>query len=309
MQAESGLEAALEAFLAALERERRASPHTLAAYRRDLAQLKAFVEVARPNAKTPSDIDVMVLRRWLAELTKTHATASIARKIAAVRAFYRHLLKRGAVKHSPAAALVLPRVRRKLPTVLNVDAAASVVETAGGASDGDGASALRDRALLELLYSSGLRVSEIVSLDLGSVDVASAEARVIGKGNKERRVPIGSTALVALEKYLAVRPGLDTSGSQAIFLTARGARVTVRFVQRLVKRAGMLGAGRSDVHPHALRHTCATHMLEGGADLRSIQEMLGHASLATTQRYTHVSMDRILRVYDEAHPLARGKRP
>ena len=305
MQAESGLEAALEAFLAALERERRASPHTVAAYRRDLTQLLAFLAVARPAARAPSDVDVMALRRWLAELAKTHATSSVARKIAAVRAFYRHLLKRGAVKLSPAAALVLPRVRRKLPTVLNVDAAASVVETPGEA--GDDAGATRDRALLELLYSSGLRVSEIVSLDLGSVDLAGSEARVIGKGNKERRVPIGGAAIAALRRYLARRAELDTSGSQALFLSVRGARVTVRSVQRLVKKAGMLGAGRSDVHPHALRHTCATHMLEGGADLRSIQEMLGHASLATTQRYTHVSMDRILRVYDEAHPLARGR--
>lgn len=305
MQGESDLEAALEAFLVALDRERRASVHTLAAYRRDLAQLRAFLAVARPAARAPSDVDVTVLRRWLAELTKTHATTSIARKIAAVRAFYRYLLKRGAVKHSPAAALVLPRVRRKLPTVLNADAAASVVESAS--SEDDGPVALRDRAMLELLYSSGLRVSELVSLDVGAVDLDSAEARVIGKGNKERRVPVGGRAVDALRRWLARRVELDTAGVPALFLTPRGARVSVRATQRIVKRAGMLGAGRSDVHPHALRHTCATHMLEGGADLRSIQEMLGHASLATTQRYTHVSMDRILRVYDEAHPLARAR--
>ena len=285
MDAERELDAALEAFLTALERERRASPHTVLAYRRDLTQLVVFCRTSRPYVQRPADIDVTLLRRWLGELTKTHATSSVARKIAAVRAFYRFLMKRGSIKASPAAGLLLPRVRRKLPTVLNADAAAGVVET----PTGDDAGSRRDRALLELLYSSGLRVSEIVSLDRDAVDLSAAEARVVGKGNKERRVPIGATAIATL------------------FLSTRGRRVTVRAVQRLVKAAGMLGAGRSDVHPHALRHTCATHMLEGGADLRSIQELLGHASLATTQRYTHVSMDRILRVYDEAHPLARAK--
>jgi len=303
MDAERELDAALEAFLTALERERRASPHTVLAYRRDLTQLVVFCRTSRPYVQRPADIDVTLLRRWLGELTKTHATSSVARKIAAVRAFYRFLMKRGSIKASPAAALLLPRVRRKLPTVLNADAAAGVVET----PTGDDAGSRRDRALLELLYSSGLRVSEIVSLDRDAVDISLAEARVVGKGNKERRVPIGATAIATLERWLERRGELDAHGDRALFLSARGRRVTVRAVQRLVKAAGMLGAGRSDVHPHALRHTCATHMLEGGADLRSIQELLGHASLATTQRYTHVSMDRILRVYDEAHPLARAK--
>lgn len=306
MQA-SGLEASLEAFLAALERERRASSHTVLAYRRDLLQMRTFVESARPGIEGPADIDVTLLRRWLGALGKTHATTSIARKIAAVRAFYRFLAKRGIVKDSPAAALVLPRIRRKLPTVLNADAAAAVVE----ARAGDGVLERRDHAMLELLYSSGLRVSELASLDLGSVDLELSEARVIGKGNKERRVPIGTRAADALRLYLTQRSELDVSvdqgSSRAFFLGTKGRRVTVRAVQRVVRAAGMLGAARSDVHPHALRHTCATHMLEGGADLRSIQELLGHASLATTQRYTHVSMDRILSVYDAAHPLARAR--
>ncbi len=303
MTAASDLESALEAFLAALERERRASPHTVLAYRRDLAQMRAFVEAARPGIKGPADIDVTLLRRWLGALGKTHATTSIARKIAAVRALYRFLCKRGVVKDSPAAALVLPRVRRKLPTVLNADAAAAVVE----ARAGDDVLSRRDHAMLELLYSSGLRVSELVSLDLDAIDLDMLEARVVGKGNKERRVPIGSRAAAALRGWLEARRDLDQGGMRAVFLGTKGKRVTVRAVQRVVRAAGMLGAARSDVHPHALRHTCATHMLEGGADLRSIQELLGHASLATTQRYTHVSMDRILSVYDAAHPLARAR--
>jgi integrase/recombinase XerC len=301
----SELEMALEVFLSALERERRASPHTVLAYRRDLEQMRVFCQATRPNVARPADIDVTLLRRWLGELSKTHATTSIARKIAAVRAFYRHLSKRGLVAQSPAAALVLPRIRRKLPTVLNADAAASVVE----APDGSGAIAVRDRAMLELLYSSGLRVSELAGLDLDALDMEIGEARVIGKGNKERRVPIGTRALEALRAWLERRAELGGPATRAVFLGPRGNRISPRAVQRAVRNAGMLGAGRSDVHPHALRHTCATHMLEGGADLRSIQELLGHASLATTQRYTHVSMDQILRVYDAAHPLARARGP
>jgi integrase/recombinase XerC len=303
MTAASDLGSALEVFLAALERERRASPHTVLAYRRDLAQMREFVEAARPGIAGPADIDITLLRRWLGALSKTHATTSIARKIAAVRALYRFLCKRGVVKDSPAAALVLPRVRRKLPTVLNADAAAAVVE----ARAGDDPIEKRDHAMLELLYSSGLRVSELVSLDLDAIDLDMLEATVVGKGNKERRVPVGSRAAESLRSWLEARREIDRGGTRAVFLGAKGRRVTVRAVQRVVRAAGMLGAARSDVHPHALRHTCATHMLEGGADLRSIQEMLGHASLATTQRYTHVSMDRILSVYDAAHPLARAR--
>ncbi len=217
----------------------------------------------------------------------------------------------GVLVKSPADELASPKVRRPLPTFLGVDAAQEVVESPG--SDGDDASALRDRALLELLYGSGLRVSELCGLDVASLDLDGGSARVVGKGNKERIVPLGGKCVDAVRAYLAVRaelvhPKTGAQDPRALLLSRRGARLGVRAVQLLVHRYGALGAGRADLHPHALRHTCATHMLDGGADLRSIQEMLGHASLSTTQRYTHVSMEHLMKVYDQAHPLARVAR-
>ncbi len=299
----------MRAFVRSIETERRGSRHTAAAYRRDLAQLFAFAREKRPNAiLSIGDVNVLLLRSFLGSMADTHEPASIARKIASVRSFFRYCQKRGLASENPAKVLLLPKVRRKLPVVLNADAAASVVE----APEGDEPRARLDRAILELLYSSGLRVSELVGLDRGSVvlDRGAAEARVIGKGNKERRVPIGEKARMAILDYLGARAGLVAEAKgppdpEALFVTSRGRRISVRSVQLLVKKYGALGAGRGDLFPHALRHTCATHLLEGEADLRSIQELLGHASLATTQRYTHVSMSRILSVYDAAHPLAK----
>jgi integrase/recombinase XerC len=185
------------------------------------------------------------------------------------------------------------------------------MEAPGGAPGSD-ASRSRDTALLEVLYGSGLRVSELVQLDLGSVSFGEGSVRVLGKGKKERIVPFGSKAAEALRAYLAHRAELrhPKTGEQdpaALFLGRSGARLGVRWVQKLVHRYGALGTGRPDLHPHALRHSCATHMLEGGADLRAIQEMLGHSSLSTTQRYTHLSLDKLLEVYDKSHPLARAK--
>lgn len=306
-RAASELERSIARFVVALERERRASPHTVAAYRRDLAQLSAFVADKRPEAKRPADVDLGLLRGFLGQLARTRSSASVARKIAACRAYFRYLVRHGELDKNPAADLALPRVRRKLPMHLGVDAAAQVME----APESDDAVALRDRAVLELLYGSGLRVSELSGLDLDHLVLAPGheEARVLGKGDKERTVPIGAKSREALLAWLErraelLRPGGDAG--RAVFVSRRGARLDVRAVQRLVQRWGMAGAGRADLHPHALRHTCATHLLDGGADLRAIQELLGHASLATTQRYTHVSMERILKVYDEAHPLAKA---
>ena len=198
-------------------------------------------------------------------------------------------------------------MRKPLPTFLGVDAAREVMETPTG--DSQSARALRDKALLEVLYGLGLRVGELVALDFGNLDLEGRTVRVIGKGNKERIVPLGRPSIDAVRAYLAVRASLSdrrgTSHPTALFLTSRGGRMGARQVQLMVHRQGALGAGRSDLHPHALRHSCATHMLEGGADLRAIQEMLGHASMATTQRYTHVSLDQLMKVYDSAHPLAK----
>jgi integrase/recombinase XerC len=200
-----------------------------------------------------------------------------------------------------------------LPRFLSAEAAAEVVITPLGQSTLTGVHRLRDAAALELLYGCGVRVSELVALDLADISLEGAELRVLGKGGKERIVPLGSKAADALGGYLAERgrlrhPKTGHLDENALLLGRGGRRLTTRWIQKLVKRYGALGAGRPDLHPHALRHSCATHMLEGGADLRAIQEMLGHASLSTTQRYTHLSLDQLLSVYDRAHPLSKQKR-
>lgn len=294
---------AARAFLVSLAAERRASPHTVAAYRRDLAQLTAFA--AEKRAHRLGDLDVHVLRAWLGTLARTHAAASIARKMAAVRSLFRHARRRGDVEIDPTSGLASPRVRRGLPTLLNVDDANRVLDE----TDGEAPRDVLDRAVLEVLYGSGVRVSELCGLDLADVriDGSGGELRVLGKGRKERVVPLGAPAAEAIRAWLDERARRAASGPShetALFLAPRGGRLGVRAVQRLVQRRGALGAGRADLHPHALRHTCATHMLDGGADLRVIQEMLGHASLSTTQRYTHVSIEHLVRAYDRAHPLA-----
>jgi integrase/recombinase XerC len=321
-------------FLVHLADERRASPNTVSAYGRDLDALLSFVDTrgdslpARRPRREPTTksttLDVFVLRAWLGELARTCKPSSVARKIASVRAFGRWMKRQGHSHVNPAEQLASPKVRRELPTFLSAEDAASVVESPDAESAGNrppttqaeilrrDAVALRDRALLELLYGGGLRVAEACGLDLGQLSLDEKTARVLGKGRKERMVPLGGKAADALNAWLAVRGDLAHPRTRfvdphAVFLSTRGRRLNSRAVQLLVRRYGLLGAGRTDLHPHALRHTCATHMLDGGADLRVIQEMLGHASLSTTQRYTHVSVAHLLKVYDAAHPLAKSK--
>jgi integrase/recombinase XerC len=273
---------AIARFSAHLAGERRASAHTTAAYRRDLEQLAAFVAEAREREPTVRDLDIFVLRKWLGTLARRCAPSSVARKIAAARALGRWLESRGEIAKNPASDIASPKVSRPLPTFLPPEQAAEVVEVPGEASP----ARLRDRAMLEVLYGSGLRVSELVGLDLDDVDLAGAAVRVVGKGNKERVVPLGRHAVDAVRRWLEVRtelrhPKTGALDPRACFVSERGARIGVRRV---------------------------THMLEGGADLRAIQEMLGHASLATTQRYTHVSLGQLMKVYDAAHPLAKARR-
>jgi integrase/recombinase XerC len=299
------------AFLRHLEAERHASPRTVTEYGRDIADLGAFAKERSPKAVSDvTAIDVYLLRAWLGLLARTLQPSSVARKIAAVRTWMRWLRRRGVLRACPADELATPKVRRGLPTLLSVDAAKEVVE----APPLDAPVGARDRAILELLYGSGLRVSELCGLNRDAVDLASATARVLGKGRKERIVPLGRKCVAALTAWLAERPRVvhprgGTQDPHALFLSVRGARMNRRAVWAVVHRYGASGAGRADLHPHALRHTCATHMLDGGADLRAIQEMLGHASLSTTQRYAHVSMEHLMRVYDAAHPLAKARRP
>jgi integrase/recombinase XerC len=299
----SALSRDVTAFLQSLRGERRAALNTCLAYERDLAQWLAFAEQKAHGPRTTAEVDLLFLRSFLGHILAHSKPSTVARKVAAIRAFFRYAERHGLAAKNPAAMLALPRGKRRLPSVLNVDTAAELMTT----PDAETLAGIRDRAVVEVLYGSGLRVSELTNANVGDFDLQSGSVRVVGKGSKERSVPLGSKAVASLQSYLAeARPGLSATGEagQAMFVSARGKRLGVRAVERAVKKYGTL-CGRADLVPHGLRHTCATHMLEGGADLRAIQEMLGHASLATTQQYTHVSMDHILRVYDNAHPLAR----
>jgi integrase/recombinase XerC len=311
------------AFVTHLEAEKHASPNTVSAYGRDLDALLAFVTEragerlsASPGRRSTPRLDVYVLRAWLGDLARTCKPSSVARKIASVRAFCRWMKQKGYSDVNPAAELASPKVRRELPTFLSAEDAALVIESPDpdntGARRAEEAVALRDRAFLELLYAAGLRVSEACGLDLGNLSLSERTVRVMGKGRKERVVPIGSKAEEALREWLDVRAELAHARTRfldprAVFVSTRGRRLGPRAAQLIVRRYGLAGAGRADLHPHALRHTCATHLLDGGADLRAIQEMLGHSSLSTTQRYTHVSVAHLLAVYDTAHPLASAK--
>lgn len=314
-------------FLRYLGEERRASPRTLETYARDLMALSRWLEAPvdegvpakkgrrRPKAHPPEkhdagQLDVRDLRAFLAETAAGQEPATVVRKLAALRAFYRYLRKRGGLAVNPASALSAPKLRRKLPTFLPVEQACEAVETP--TQVGSEETHLRDRAMLEVLYGSGVRVSELTGLDLESLDLSAGTARVLGKGDKERIVPLGTATRDALAAYLGVRsrlrhPKTLAQDERALFLSGRGERLGVRQVQLLVKRYGALATGRNTLHPHALRHSCATHLLDAGADLRSIQELLGHASLSTTQRYTHVSTDQLQAVYARAHPLSRRR--
>lgn len=291
-----------------LREERRGSAKTADTYLRDLRALREF---AREKG-LPLDaarLDVVALRGFLAALFRENGSATLARKISAIRAFYRFLLRRGRIKENPAASLRVPKVSKPLPKFLTVEDAFRVVEAPSKHGGAPEALTLRNQAMLELLYGAGVRVSELVGLDIEHIDMDAREARVVGKGNQERVVPVGEAALAALRAYRSVRPALRSpkTGQQdpsALFLGRFGTRLSPRQVQNVVQRYGALGALRGDLHPHALRHTCATHLLDAGADLRTIQELLGHASLSTTQRYTHVSIDRLMEVYDRAHPMA-----
>ncbi|MBM4375402.1 MAG: tyrosine recombinase XerC [Deltaproteobacteria bacterium] len=306
---------ACERMLEELEGTRRASRHTVAAYRRDLDQLARFLVETLGEEPTIDAIDLTLLRRWLADLSRNGgrdggaASSTLGRKVAAVRSLFRHLQRRRVLASNPAAQLKAPKLRRPLPVFLDAETMGEVIESA---DQGD-AEGVRDRAILETLYAGGLRVSEVAALDLDRLELDGdlGTARVIGKGNKERLVPLGSKSVAALRAYLARRGELVRTGGadpRAVFLSTRGARLGVRRIQELVKRHGVLAAGRADLHPHALRHSCATHLLDGGADLRSIQELLGHSTLSVTQRYTHTSIDGLIAVYDRAHPLAnRGQ--
>jgi integrase/recombinase XerC len=294
----------VEAFADHLRDGRRLSPNTVAAYRRDVEGLATFAE---RSGATLASLTYPALRRWLAHLaTRGYARATIARKAAAARTFFSWAERRGFVLSDPAQRLAAPAPVNRLPTVLKASEAHALVEAPPGDPIG-----LRDRAMLETLYGCGLRVAELCGLDVGDVDLASQRVRVTGKGGKQRIVPVGDLAAHALRRYLdgsrptlAGGPSDGKGGSDALFLNSRRRRVSTRGVRAVVERYGAaLGPGRT-VSPHTLRHSYATHLLEGGAELRVVQELLGHASPSTTQRYTHVSKGRLFDAYRQSHPRA-----
>lgn len=297
--------ALIQGFIDHLELERHLAPSTLDAYSRDLVQLAEFLRRTRRDLPSARLQD---LRRFLAQLTSLgYARASIARRVGAIHTFYRWATARGVVESDPSAMLGRPKVVSRLPVVLRVPEAAALVEApdaAEGATDTDVAVAARDRAILELMYGSGLRVSEVAGLTIERVDLDRGRVTVIGKGDKEREIPLGDPAREAIEAWLAVRDLLKAGTRGEVFTNRRGRPIGPRDIRRLVGRyAGATLSGRR-VTPHTLRHSFATHLLEGGADIRAVQEMLGHASVATTQRYTHVSRSRLFEAYERSHPRA-----
>ncbi|PLX97229.1 MAG: tyrosine recombinase XerC [Desulfuromonas sp.] len=292
----------LEQFTQHLRIERNLSSHTVEAYRRDLKAFCDFLGESGDNEDLRwRRVDKLVLRRYLAQLHKSCRKTTIARKLASLRTFYRFLLREGVVEINPAEAIQTPRQEKYLPRPLAIDDAFALIDTQQR-SDQLG---LRDRAILELLYSCGLRVSELTSLNVGHLDQDQGLVRVLGKGRKERIVPVGKEALAALQRYLEGRPceKLDAP----LFLNHRGGRLTPRSVERNLKQQLLQAGILAPATPHTLRHSFATHLLDGGADLRAIQELLGHASLSTTQKYTQVSLEHLMQVYDQAHPRSRKK--
>lgn len=282
----------LEEYLGRCRSQRGMSPHTLDAYRRDLSQFFDFCD--RAGVQSVTDVDRRLIRRWLAQLdTRGYARTSVARKSSAVRAFYADALKRERVAANPAAGLHRPKQAERLPTALRPNAVAQVLDSI----DGDDPLDLRDRALLEVLYASGLRVSEVAALTVTDVR-GRDQVRTRGKGGRDRVVPLGRPAQQAVAAWIERgRPQLVTEPVDDLWIGVRGGSLGVRGVRRVVRE-------RLGTHPHAIRHSFATHLLEGGADLRVVQELLGHVDLATTQIYTHVTRDHLRRTYERSHPRA-----
>ena len=293
------MRASTAAFLVHLERERNASPNTIRAYGEDLAQFTAHLRRELGREPAPEDADHLAIRGFLAELHRRGLSkSSAARKLAGLRTFFRYLCREGRLETNPARLLATPRKDKRIPSVLEEAQVGALLDMPG-----DGLEAVRGRAILELLYASGIRCAELVSLDAGEVDLEARMVRVLGKGRKERVVLFGHRAQEALRAWLDRRARLRPR-TDALFLNARGGRLTDRSVRALVARRVEQTALARRCSPHTLRHSFATHLLTRGADLRAIQELLGHASLSTTQRYTHVDTRHLLAVYKKAHPRA-----
>jgi integrase/recombinase XerC len=301
----------IQRYLEHLQGERDVSPHTLRAYEGDLLRFHEFLARdflgKEPQAVRPEDVDALAVRSFLAALTREGlGKRSQGRALSAVRSLFRFACREGTLAANPAQSVRTPKYPKKLPRHLRPGEVENLLEAPAA---GDGPLALRDRAILELLYATGLRVGELVSLDWPAMDLPARVLRVVGKGRKERMIPFGRPAAQALRSWLAVweavraRRALDDD--EPVFLNHLGGRLTDRSVRRVIDNWISVAAVARGVHPHTLRHTFATHLLENGADLRTIQELLGHSSLSTTQKYTHLEVERLLAVYRDAHPRAR----
>ncbi|MEK6540134.1 MAG: tyrosine recombinase XerC [Deltaproteobacteria bacterium] len=309
--------------------EKNASRHTIENYLRDITQMEDFLKekvfCLDGGEVDTGKIDENAIRQFLGYIYKDHKKVSVARKLASIKAFFKFLVKKGFLQKNPAELISYPKIEKYLPTVLTVDEAKGLVEADQTIAEKrrnplthspiprfpDSRTILRDRAILEVLYSSGVRVGELAGLNVDDIDLNLGIIKVLGKGNKERLAILGEKAKEALKAYLVkkseVRSQKSEGGDEPVFLGARGERIYPRAVQRLVKKNALKGNIAKKPTPHSLRHTFATHLMDAGVDLRTIQEMLGHASLSTTQKYTKVSVQRLMEIYDKAHPRAKKK--
>jgi integrase/recombinase XerC len=293
------MRARIEAFVRHLDRERNASPHTVRAYGEDLTQFADHLRAELGREARPEEVDHLLVRSFLGALHNAGLKkSSAARKLASLRTFFKYLCREGILDRNPARALLSPRLEKRIPPHLEEAEVSALLDVPG-----EGMAVVRARAILELLYATGIRCSELVGLDVAEVDLDGRMIRVLGKGRKERVVPFGVPAETALRAWLVAR-GQFRAREDALFLNQRGGRLTDRSVRTLVSDRVEAVALAQKISPHGLRHSFATHLLERGADLRAIQELLGHASLSTTQRYTHVNAKHLLEIYSKTHPRA-----
>ncbi len=295
----------IEIYARYLATERNASPHTLKNYLADLRHFFGQLFAKNPLAphQGPSVLALAnddAIRDYLATLLNSHHPASVARKLASLRSFFQFWVRQGEITSNPAKSVATPKIPKRVPRFLSVDETFHLLDLPKGTD----MLSLRDKAVMELIYSSGLRVSELVGLNLADIDFTEQKVRVIGKGDKERIVPVTPKAITAAQGYVAMRGAATPAEQTAFFVNRRGGRLTARSVERMIRKYLREASFNKPVTPHVLRHTFATHLLNQGADLRGIQELLGHSSLSTTQKYTHVSVDQLMEVYDKAHPKA-----